>query len=488
MGRCLQYLAILLCLTMPAMGQTDPDALAKMRTEAMDRSQVAPVFDTFTVAIGPRLTGSPAHKRAAEFTRDWLASQGLSNARLEPFQFGRGWELEKLTLEITEPRYAPLIGYADAWSNSTHGEIVGTPVFIGGKTAEELDGMRGRLKGAIVLSQPPMTNFVRTNRPEPSDPAYVPAPPTEGAGRGTGAGRGAAQRIAQILAEAGAAVVLKPSRGEHGTVFVQGRDTGPDSVPTVTLSAEHYNMVVQMVQHEVPVKLRVNVQTRFPNGDSGQTFNVLAELPGTDAAVRDEVVMIGGHLDCWHSGVGAADNADGATTVMEAMRILKSSGVRPRRTIRVAVWSGEEQGLLGSKAWVAQHLAGDANATAREKFDVYFNVDAGTGPVYGWYLQNREDLRAAFDAWLEPLKPFGARRNVSESIGNSDHVTFNDAGVPGFNALQDYRNYDIRVHHTNMDTVERVEIQDIRQAALAAAWFAYSAAQADRKIPRPAAK
>jgi Zn-dependent M28 family amino/carboxypeptidase len=162
--------------------------------------------------------------------------------------------------------------------------------------------------------------------------------------------------------------------------------------------------------------------------------------------------------------------------------------VQPRRTIRVAVWSGEEQGLLGSKAWAAQHLAGDANATAREKFDVYFNVDAGTGPIYGWYLQNREDLRAAFDAWLEPLKPIGARRNVSESIGNSDHVTFNDAGVPGFNALQDYTNYDIRVHHTNMDTVERVEIQDIRQAALAAAWFAYSAAQAERKIPRPAAK
>jgi carboxypeptidase Q len=479
---------------MPAMGQTDPEALPKMRTEAMDRSQVAPVFDKFTVAIGPRLTGSPAHKRAAEFTRDWLAQQGLSNARLEPFQFGRGWELEKLTLEIAEPRYAPLIGYADAWSTSTHGEIVGTPVFIGGKTAEELDAMRARLKGAIVLSQPPMTNFVRTNRPEPSDPAYVPVPPAAAtgrgaaAGRGAGGGRGGAQRIAQILIDAGAAVVLKPSRGEHGTVFVQGRDTGPDSLPTVTLSAEHYDMLVQMVQQNVPVKLRVNVQTRFPNEDGGNTFNVLAELPGTDAAVRDEVVMIGGHLDCWHSGVGAADNADGATTVMEAMRILKASGVRPRRTIRVAVWSGEEQGLLGSKAWVAQHLAGDANAAAREKFDVYFNVDAGTGPIYGWYLQNREDMRGAFDAWLEPLKANGARRNVSESIGNSDHVTFNDAGVPGFNALQDYTNYDIRVHHTNMDTVERVEIRDIRQAALAAAWFAYSAAQADRKIPRVAAK
>jgi Zn-dependent M28 family amino/carboxypeptidase len=271
-------------------------------------------------------------------------------------------------------------------------------------------------------------------------------------------------------------------------VFVQGRDAGPDSLPTVTLSGEHYNMIVQMVQHNVPVKLRVNVQTRFPDEDAGKTFNVLAELPGSDAAVRDEVVMIGGHLDCWHSGVGAADNADGATTVMEAMRILKASGVRPRRTIRVAVWSGEEQGLLGSRAWVAQHLAGDANAAAREKFDVYFNVDAGTGPIFGWYLQDREPVRATFDAWLEPLKPFGAKRNVIQSIGNSDHVTFNDAGVPAFNALQDYANYDIRVHHTNMDTVERVDIKDIRQAALATAWFAYNAAQADKKLPRPAEK
>jgi Iap family predicted aminopeptidase len=494
MKRCPNPLAICLCLAMPAMAQVDSDALAKMRAEAMDRSQAAPVFDMFTVAIGPRLTGSPAHKRAAEFARAWLQSQGLSDARLEPFQFGRGWELQKLTLEIAEPRYAPLIGYADAWSTSTNGEIVGTPVFLGGKTADEVDAMRARLKGAIVLTQLPMTNFVRQNRPEPSDPAYVSTPPGpvagrgSAAGRGAGAGRGGAQRITQILHEAGAAVVLKPSRGEHGTVFVQGRDAGPDSLPTVTVSAEHYNMLVQMVRQNVPVKLRVNVQTRFPEEDGGNTFNVLAELPGSDAAVRDEVVMIGGHLDCWHSGVGAADNADGATTVMEAMRILKASGVHPRRTIRVAVWSGEEQGLLGSRAWVAQHLSGDANRAAREKFDVYFNVDAGAGPVYGWYLQNREAVRAVFDAWLEPLKPFGARRNVIDSIGNSDHVTFNDAGVPGFNALQDYANYDIRVHHTNMDTVDRVDIQDIRKAALATAWFAYNAAQADRKIPRPEAK
>jgi Zn-dependent M28 family amino/carboxypeptidase len=280
-------------------------------------------------------------------------------------------------------------------------------------------------------------------------------------------------------------VILKPSRGEHGTVFVQGgRDAGDSAVPSATLSAEHYNLLVEMVQKNLPVKVRVNIKASFPTNQSGKSFNVLAELEGSDAAVKDEIVMIGGHLDSWHTGVGAADNADGATTIMEAMRILKASGVRPRRTIRAAIWSGEEQGLLGARAWVKDHLAGDANAAAREKFDVYFNVDAGTGPIYGWYLQDREEMRARFDAWLAPLKGAGARRNVIESIGNSDHVAFNEAGVPGFNAVQDYSLYDIRVHHTNMDTPDRVNIQDVRQAALVTAWFAYQAAQAQEKIPR----
>ncbi|HUA63264.1 MAG TPA: M20/M25/M40 family metallo-hydrolase [Verrucomicrobiae bacterium] len=473
------------CAVAFAQSAGDLDVLAKMKTEAFDHSQAQPVFDMFTITIGPRLTGSPAEKRAAEWARDWLTSQGLADVHLEPWKFGRGWELQKLTLEMTEPRYTPLIGYADAWSPSTAGEVVGTPVYIGGKSADEVAAMKEQLKGAIVLTQPPVTNFIRQNRGQPTDPDYT-APPaaTGGRGAGRGAGRGNAQRIPQILFEAGAAAILKPSRGEHGTVFVQGRDAQQGALPNVTLSGEHYNMLVEMVQHKVAVKVRVNVQTRFPDEDNGNSFNVIAELPGTDPAVKDEAVMIGGHLDCWHSGVGAADNADGATTVMEAMRILKASGVRPRRTIRVAVWSGEEQGLYGSKAWVAEHLAGDANRAAREKFDVYFNVDAGSGPIYGWYLQQQEAVRARFDAWLAPLKAAGMRRNVIDAIGNSDHVTFHDAGVPGFNAIQDYSNYDIRVHHTNMDLRDRVDIQDVRQSALVTAWFAYQAAQASEKIPR----
>ena len=476
--------------TAPSQTPAERNLLARMHSEAFEHSQAQAVFDMLTVTIGPRLTASPAYRRAAEWTRDRLASYGLENARLEPWQFGRGWTLEKLTVEMIEPRYLALVGYADGWASSTSGEIAAAPVFIGGKSPEEVEALRSKLKGAIVLTQPAMTNFVRADRPQPSDPAYVPL----SAAYATGVGRGRAPapppgptpagRIAQSLREAGAAVLVKPSRGEHGTVFVTGRDEGPGAVPSVTLSAEHYNLIVQMLEQNVPVKLRINLQSKYSDDDGGKAYNVLAELAGADPAVRDEVVMIGAHLDSWHTGTGATDNADGVTTVMEAMRILKVIAARPRWTIRVALWGGEEQGLVGSRAWVKQHLAGPENAAAREKFDVYLNIDNGTGPIYGWYLENREALLSLFDQWLKPLREFGARRNILEPIGATDHVSFNEVGVPGFNPIQDYTNYDTRTHHTNMDTADRVEIHDIHEAALVMAWFAYQAAMADQKIPR----
>jgi carboxypeptidase Q len=496
MTRHLALSVVLVGVAATARGQiSDRDLLARIRSEASEHSQVSPVFDTFTVTIGPRLTASPAHKKAAEYARGRLASYGLENARLDPWHFGRGWTLEKLTVEMIEPRYLPLIGYADGWSASTSGEIAGAPVFIGGKSPEQVDGLRSQLKGAIVMTAPILTNFVRKDRPQPSDPSYQPmsaAYATSVGQRSNPSGRSAAgspaQRIAQSLRDAGAGVLLKPSRGEHGTVFVTGRDGGPGAAPSVTLAAEHYNMIALMLQQNVPVKLRVNVQSKFYDADGGNAYNVIAELPGVDPALRDEVVMIGGHLDSWHTGVGATDNADGSTTVMEAMRILKAAGARPRRTIRVALWGGEEQGLLGSRAWVAEHLAGDANRAAREKFNVYFNIDNGTGPIYGWYLQNSEAVRPLFDAWLEPLKSYGARRNIIEPVGSTDHLSFIEAGLPAFNPIQDYGNYDVRTHHTNMDTVERLDVKDISQAAVVMAWYAYNAAMAEQKIPRPAGK
>ena len=490
-------LTVLFSTALWAQPASERDTLARIRTEGLEHSQVGSVFDTLTIDIGPRLTASPAHKRAAEWVRQRLTTYGLENARLEPWKFGRGWTLEKLTVELVEPRYLPLVGYADGWSASTSGEIVAVPVFIGGRTAPgELTALAPQMKGAIVMTQPILTNFVRKDRPQPSDPDYVPmsAAYATSAGRGRGpapVGETAQQRnqrVTEALKAAGAAVILKPSTGEHGTVFVTGRDGGPGAVPSVTLSAEHYNMIARYLEQHIPVKLRVNVQTKFYDADGGNAYNVVAELPGTDPALKDEVVMIGAHLDSWHTGVGATDNADGTATVMEAMRILKAIGARPRRTIRVALWGGEEQGLLGSKAWVAEHLAGPANAAARDKFDVYYNIDNGTGKIYGWFLQNQEEVRPIFDSWLEPLKNLGARRNVGEPVGSTDHLSFTDAGVPGFNPIQDYGNYDIRTHHTNMDTDDRLDVNDIRQAAIVMATFAYQSAMTDRKLPRPVQK
>ena len=499
-------------------GSVDRDMLAKIRAEGTERSQAVPVFEKLTIDIGGRLTASPSHQRAVEFVRERLTAYGLSNVHLEPWKFGRGWTLERLTVEMIEPQYQPLIGYADGWSAATSGEIVAAPILIGGKSAADVQAMQGQLKGAIVMTQPILSNFVRRDRPQPSDPNYVPGSAayatSEGrrgaapaaasqAGRGgqqgqagqasqagqAGRGRGGAGALntQQILRDAGAGVILKPSTGEHGTVFVTGRDGGAGAVPSVTLSAEHYNMIVRLLDRKIPVKLRVNVQSKFYDND-GNTNNVIAEIPGVDPQLRDEVVMIGAHLDSWHTGTGATDNADGAATMIEAMRILKAVGARPRRTIRVALWAGEEQGLLGSKAWVEQHLAGEANRAAREKFNVYFNIDNGYGPIYGFYLQNMDAVKTTFDAWLEPLKDLGTRRNVIEGVGSTDHLSFIDAGVPGFNPIQDYANYDIRTHHTNMDTVERLNPKDIGQAAIVMATFAYNAAMADQKIPRPAVR
>jgi carboxypeptidase Q len=493
MNKTRVVLLAVLCATVlvAAQSSSDRDVLARIRAEGLERSQATAVFDYLTINIGPRLTASPAHKRAVEWTRERLASYGLANVHVEPWKFGRGWELQKLTVEMIEPRYLPLIGYADGWSASTSGEIVAPPVSVAGKSPEDIAAMGATLKGAIVLTQPMMANFVRKDRPQPSDPSYEPnsaAYATSVGNRPPRPGEETAQqrtqRLTNALKAAGAGAIVKPSIGEHGTVFVTGRDGGPGAVPSITISGEQYNMLLRYLQQNIPVTLRINVQSTFYDEDGGNAYNVIAELPGTDPVLRDEVVMIGGHLDSWHTGVGATDNADGVTTVMEAMRILKASGARPRRTIRVALWGGEEQGLLGSKAWAAAHLAGDANQAARDKFDVYFNIDNGTGAIYGWYLQNKEEVRPIFDSWLEPLKAIGARRNVIEPVGSTDHLSFIDAGVPGFNPIQDYGNYDIRTHHTNMDTPERVNLENTKQAAVVMASFAYQAANLDRKLPR----
>jgi carboxypeptidase Q len=462
-------------------GSGADDTLARIRQEGTDRSQVQSLFATLTDQFGPRLTGSPAHKQAAGWARDRLREFGLADPRLEPWNFGRGWVLDRIVVEMVEPRYMPLIGYADAWSPSTKGEIVATPIVLDGRSAADVAAMKDRLAGAIVMTQPEAL-FIKEDRPQPSTsdtPVRIGQPPPVRPRQNNPDARA----ISDTIRAAGAGVTIHSSEGEHGTVFVLGRDQ-PDALPSIALAGEHYNMVMRMVKRGLPVKLRVNVQSHYVTDDPN-SYNVVAELPGSDPALKSEVVLLGAHLDSWHTGTGASDNADGSAVVMEAMRILKTIGAQPRRTIRVALWGGEEQGLLGSKAYVKQHLEGDANKDARDRMVAYFNIDPATGPIYGWYAETSEPAKTLFDAWLDPLKDLGMRKNVIQGIGSTDHLSFRAVGVPGFNPIQEYKDYDVRMHHTNVDLYERVREQDLKQNAIVMAWFAWQAATTDQRLPRP---
>ena len=457
----------------------DAAMIARIRAEGLDHSAASDLFYTLTDVLGPRLSGSPAYDKAARWALDRFRQWGLANPHLEPFKFGPAWTLEKFTLEMTAPRYMPLEGYAAAWSPSTTGVLTGTPVYVGDSTIEEIDALGSRLRGAIVLTARPQTEFLRKDRPEPSEgagPVQTGNPPFPGP-----SSRTPQREILARLQRYGAGVALAPSATQHGTVRVQGnRETSPDAVPTLVLAAEQYNMLVRLAKAGEPLKLRVEVGARFTQ-DRLDSDNVLAEIPGTDPVLKDEVVLVGAHLDSWHTATGATDNADAVSAAMEAMRILAALHASPRRTIRVALWGGEEQGMVGSRAWVAQHLGDQA---ARDRIAVYLNDDPGTGKTYGFYMENNAAAKQIFDAWLAPLTDLGMRRNVIEGIGSTDHVPFVQAGVPAFTTIKDFENYDVRTRHTNADFADAVKIEDVRQSAVVLAVFAWQAAMRDQRIPR----
>jgi len=457
--------------------RVDFGVIEKIRAEGMDRSKAVETFEFLTTNIGPRLTNSPAHKRAIAWTQEQLKAYGLSEVHAEPFQFGRGWTLTKVSVELVEPRYMPLIGYPRGWSPATPGRIVATPVWLPGLEADAMKAQAGKLKGAILFTSPIQQYAIRADRPAASGDLKPPAPaPTRPPNLN-------AERLAQLKAE-GIAVTIEPNIGEHGTVFVTGRDMGVNAVPSIVLASEHYNLVAKMLQGKLPVKLAVEIQATF-NEEDRNTHNVIAEIPGTDNAVKDEIVMVGAHLDSWHTATGATDNADGTATVMEAMRILKVLNIRPRRTIRAALWAGEEQGLLGSRAYVAQHLAGDRNRAARDKFSVYFNLDNGFPPISGFYMEGNDPARAIMTEWLKPMANLGAIMPSPGHIGATDHLSFLDAGVPGFQAVQEYVTYDVRTHHTNVDFSERIDPNALKQASTVMAAILYQAAMREGTFPKP---
>ncbi|MEP6991325.1 MAG: M28 family peptidase [bacterium] len=461
-------------------------ALARIRDEGMNHSHVEALFNHLTNVIGPRLTGSPAFRQAIDWSAATLRGYGLADVHTEAWPYGRGWTLEKFTLEMTAPRYFPLIGYPEAWTPSTSGDVVRRPVYIGDfANADSVKAHAAEIRGAIVLATKPQDAFITKDRLQPTEhdqPVPIGAPrPNIASGPLTRA------TLMATLHDLGAAVVLRPSEGTDGTMFVLGnRASTPDNaVPSVIVAAEHYNLLVRALKGGAPVTLRANVQTRYYAADTNG-YNVLAEIRGTDPRIGDEVVLLGAHIDSWHSATGASDNADAVAELMEAMRIIKATGIAPRRTIRAAIWGGEEEGLLGSRAYAQAHYAGDANARAREKLSVYLNNDPGTGPIYGWYSEGNAAAKAVFDTWLAPLSDLGGRRNIMEKIGSTDHLSFTALGLPGFNTIQDYAEYDSRMHHTNMDFYERVNPEDLKQAAVVLATFAWQAAARQESFPRTA--
>jgi hypothetical protein len=453
--------------------------IARIRTEGLQRSRALALYRTLTDEFGARLTGSPAHVQAARWARDRFMEFGLANPHLEPYEFGRGWQLEHLSVEMTEPRYQPLIAYAEAWTPSTKGIISGRIVYVGDKTAAQIQAIAGQLRGAIVLTHLPQTEWVDKDRPQPGldDRPVATGNPALAQAKSTTP----ASDLMPLLQRAGAAVALKPSAYRDGTVGVLGnRATPTEAVPSIVVAGEQYNVLARLAAGGHPVSLRVELRTRYVEDDRN-SYNVIAEIPGRDPALRDQVVLIGGHLDSWHTASGATDNADGAVAMMEAMRILKALGVESRRTIRAALWSGEEQGLLGARAYLMQHFNTPA---ARDQLAVYLNDDPGSGKTLGFYMEGNRAAKAIFDRWLEPLKDLGATRNIIEGIGATDHVPFNEAGLPGFNVIKDFDAYDERTRHTNADYPERMSEDELKQSAIVIATFAWQAAMADEKIPR----
>ncbi|HYJ86193.1 MAG TPA: M20/M25/M40 family metallo-hydrolase [Pyrinomonadaceae bacterium] len=518
----------------------DPnDPIERIKDEATNRSQVMQTLSYLSDVIGPRLTASPGMKRANEWTRDQLTKWGLQNAHLEPWgPFGRGWTLKRFSAQVTEPLTIPLIAYPKAWSPGTGGAITAPVVYVDAKDEAGLQAFKGKLKGAIVLTsamREVKALFVApgTRRDEKNLLELADAPePRRGTGRRPQSPeqRAALQfatRRTQFLHSEGAAVLIDPSRiGDGGTIFVQSATvpqspsadapgagaarqnsayskTAPKITPQLVMAVEHYNRVARMLQAGENVKMTVDLDVEWQDVDP-MGYNTVAEIPGSD--LKDEIVMLGGHMDSWHSGTGATDNAAGVAVTMEAVRILQALNLKPRRTIRIALWSGEEQGLLGSRAYVAEHFgkmetapsaagaAAPAGATAAaatlvkkpayEKFSGYFNLDNGTGKIRGVYLQGNEAARSLFREWLSPFRKMEASTLTISNTSGTDHQSFDAIGLPGFQFIQDEIEYDTRTHHSNQDVFDRIQADDMKQASAIMAAFVYNTAMRDEKLPR----
>lgn len=502
--------AWLLALSMPiaalAQEKVDQDMMQKIREEGLKRSQVMDIAFNLTDKSGNRLTNSAGYMRAANYAKEALTSWGVSNATLDPWgEFGKGWDLEKSYVAITAPYYKPIMAWPKTWTSGTRGSKSAEVIVIQLKDSTSLDAYRGQLKNKVIIID--QTNEYKhsfkadavryTDEQLARMAAATPPPPPTGGPqqfRGTQNPLARAMVLLKAMAKSeGAVGMLSTSTRNHdGTIFAQGggayKGNDPENFLDMALGIEDYNTILRLAKAGTPVKMDVDVKTKFQTKDL-QGYNVIAEIPGTDPLLKDEIVMIGAHLDSWQAGSGATDNASGSAVMMEAMRILKTLGVQPKRTIRIGLWSGEEQGLLGSRGYVKKTFADPANMQplpAHEKFSAYYNIDNGTGKIRGIYLQGNAACKDIFSAWLEPFKDLGATTVTISNTGGTDHQAFDGVGLPGFQFIQDPIEYDTRTHHSNMDVYDHLIADDLKQIATIVAAFTYNTAQRDAKLPRKA--
>jgi len=519
MGRFAKLSAALvavLAMAIPLLSEerVDLDAVHKIRQEALQNSKVMDHMFYLTDVYGPRVTNSPGFFSAADWVVKQLGEWGIKGHLEKWGPFGRGWTFTHFSGHLIEPQYAPLIGFPLAYSPGTSGPVTGETTIAVLNAEPDFEKYKGKLRGKIVLvgtgrdlqmSLQPLavrrTDADLASLSQVQDPApqFGVLPPGAAAadppgGRGGPGGPGQNQRfqraLNQFLSDEGAAIVVRlgGSRSEGGTVFGQGagsRDPkDPVPPPTVALTPEHYNRVARLLDHKIPVKLEFDIQAKFLD-DRNDSVNVIGDIEGDRK--KDEVVMIGAHLDSWQGGTGATDNAAGSAVMIEVMRILKTLNLRLDRSVRLGLWSGEEQGILGSRAYVAEHFAAREDMKVKPehaKLSGYFNVDNGSGKIRGINLQGNDMMRPVFEAWFKPLLDLGAGTIAIRNVGGTDHLSFNAVGLPGFQFIQDPLEYDSRTHHSNMDVYDRIQRGDMMQMAAIVASFVYNAANRDEMLPR----
>jgi carboxypeptidase Q len=519
----------------PAVEKIDLNMYQRIMNEGFNHSHVMDYASALTDDIGPRLTGSPNLTKAYKWSEGQFTAMGCSNAHLESWgNFGSGWQQLNTWVRMVSPDTAVFIAQATPWSPSTNGPVTGDVVRVNIQSDKDFDQYKGKLNGKIVLlgemrPVPPVDKpfWTRYSDEELAAMTVYPPPPRNNARMGNMQKFLQAylkriqliDKIGQSFADEHVAAVILPSRdgrdggGSGGTFFDDGGSLSTKAydparrakVPSVVMAIENYGRMYRLLKANVPVSVQMDVETKF-TGDNEQGYDSIAEIPGTDPQLKDQIVMVGGHLDSWIAGTGATDNGAGTVVAMEVMRILNALHVQPRRTIRVGLWSGEEEGIYGSHGYVRDHFGGFPLSTAPDQMKLpewlrkpggpltikpeqklisgYFNVDNGSGKIRGVYLQGNAAVAPIFAAWIAPLKGLGVTTLTMRNTGGTDHLSFDAVGIPGFQFIQDELDYESRTHHSNMDVYEELSPSDLKQAAVVEAIFVYNAAMRDQMLPR----